>query len=250
MVGIKDQNTRPAVGWMKEEYIGNEEVIATIKKMALEKGVKKEELEAFLEKHAFQFGSLNLLRNLVGADFQLKAAENTYKYMPTKNLALEMLDKPFESGEKALSIGCSTGVTEANLARKGCLVWGLDTKEKMITIASKLAEEMHLSENCRFLVVDGYEYPFSDEFFDSVLYSHSLHEIEDKAATLQESFRVLKSQGRVIVLEDETGKEGVMDAITDSRFEIEEEKVVLPYKVFNHGMVTSVFAIVLEKKRP
>lgn len=235
------------VGWMMEGSIGNEEVIATIKKMANEKGVEENELEAFLDKYAFQIGSLSMLRNLTGADFQLKAAENTYEYMPTKNLALELLDKPFESGEKVLSIGCSLGLTEANLAKTGCQVWGLDTNEKSITIANRLAEEMNLSENCRFLVVDGYEYPFSDEFFDSILYSHSLHEIEDKAATLRESFRVLRPKGRLVVLEDEMGREEVMDAVMESRFEVKVEKVVLPFKVFNHGLVTSVFAIVLEK---
>ncbi|MCK5291748.1 MAG: class I SAM-dependent methyltransferase [Thermoplasmata archaeon] len=235
---------------MKREPIGKEDVISTIIEMAIEAGLKEDALDEFLETYAFKMGSLKLLKNLVGADFHLKASINTYEYAFSKHLALEFLNGILETGKSVLSIGCSDGLLEVNLAQKGCKVCGVDTNEKMIDIASRLAKDKDLSKQCRFVTVSGYEYSFSDESFDTILYSHSLHEIDDKIASLRESHRLVRPQGRVIILEDETSREEIIEAVSESGFTIREEKVVLPGRFFNHGLVTSVHAIALEKKQP
>lgn len=233
---------------MRKEPITNKELIRTLKKMAVETGRSEEELEEFLNRYAFEFGCLRLLRNMAGVDFDLEVARNSYEYMRTRRPVLDALTEPFEKGEKVLSIGCGSGVAELNIAQEGCEVCGLDTHESAVNIANRLAEEVALSENCRFMEVSGYEYPFDDETIDTVLYSHSLHEIEDIEASLRESYRVLKREGRVIVLEDGNTRDEVIDPITKSEFRIKEEKSLPLGGMHCHGSVTSVIAITLEKK--
>lgn len=233
---------------MLEEPIGNRELIETMKKMALESGLRENELNEFLQKYAFEFGSLQLLRNLVGVDFELEVVKNSYEYMRKRGPPSDILDESLGKGEKILSIGCGSGAAEVNLAHNGCQVWGMDTNKSGLKIANRLAEEVNLSESCRFLEVGGYEYPFDDGFFDVVLYSHSLHEIDDMEASLKESRRVLKPRGRVIVLEDGNTREEVIESIKNSEFNIKEEHTMPLGDIYGHGSVTSIIAITLEKR--
>jgi len=233
---------------MQEKPITYKELAQTIKKMAIESGLSEEELDRFLERYAFEHGRLILLRNLVGADFDLEVSKNSIEYMRSRRPVLDTLSVPFKRGERVLSIGCGSGVAEVNLAQEGCDVWGLDPHKTGIRIAKRLADEVALSENCRFLEVSGYEYPFEDEFFDAVLYSHSIHEIDDVEASLKESHRVLKPDGRVVILEDGNTRDEVMEPIKKSGFSIKDEKSMPLGGVCTHGSVTSIIAITLEKR--
>ncbi len=233
---------------MREEPIGFEDVIATIKRMASESNLGKEELEEFLARFALKYGSLMLLRNLAGVDFRLKETKDAIEYAFSKSLAIQFLEDTFGIGENVLSIGCSIGLLETNLARRGYNVWGLDKKGSALEIARRLAQETGLSSRCEFVPVDGYEYPFQDEFFDTVLYSHSLHEIDDKMASLNESHRILRPQGHVIVLEDGTTREDVVGSISESEFTVKKEMEAFP-GVY-HGQRTPVILMELEKKKP
>lgn len=233
---------------MREEPIGFEDVISTIKRMASESDLRMEELEDFLDRFALKYGSLMLLRSLAGVDFRLKEIKDAIEYAFSKSLAIQFLEDTFGIGENVLSIGCSIGLLETNLARQGYNVWGLDKKGSVIEIARRLVQETGLSSRCEFVPVDGYEYPFQDEFFDTVLYSHSLHEIDDQKASLNESHRILRPQGHVIVLEDGTTREDVVGSISESEFTVKREMEAFP-GVY-HGQPTPVILIELEKKKP
>ncbi len=233
---------------MRKKPVTYKELARTIKKMAIESGLSEEELDEFLERYAFEHGRLVLLRNLAGGDFDLEVARNSIEYMRSRMPVLDSLSVPFKRGDKVLSVGCGTGVAEMNLAQEGCDVWGLDTHKTGIRIARRLAHEVALSENCRFLEVSGYEYPFEDEFFDAVLYSHSIHDIDDVEASLKESHRVLKPDGRVIILEDGNTRDEVIEPIEKSRFVTKDEKSMPLGDVYTHGSVTSIIAITLEKR--
>ncbi|MHA2135927.1 MAG: class I SAM-dependent methyltransferase [Candidatus Thorarchaeota archaeon] len=230
---------------MREEPIDLVDVISIIKKMASESNLRMEELEGFLDRYGSQYGSLILLRNLAEVDFRLKETKDALEYAFSKSLAIQFVEDRFGIGENVLSIGCSIGLLESNLARQGYNVWGIDKKGSAIEIARRLAQEAGLSSRCEFVPVDSYEYHFQDEFFDTVLYSHSLHEIDDKKASLNESHRVLKPQGHVIVLEDGTTREDVVASISESEFTIKKEMEAFP-GVY-HGQPTPVILIELEK---
>lgn len=234
----------------QKEPIGNKELMKTMRKMSVEGGLSEKELEELLQKYAFEIGSLNLLRNLVGADFNLEVVKNSYEYMRKRGPLSDVLTEPFKKGERILSIGCGSGAAEVNLAHDGCQVWGVDTDKSGVNIANRLAEEVGLSEDCRFMEVSGYEYPFDDMFFDVVLYSHSLHEIDDMEASLKESHRVLKPEGRVIVLEDGNAREEVIESLENSEFIVRGEHTMPLGNVYAHGSVTSIIAITLGKRTP
>lgn len=233
---------------MREEPIDLLDILSTIKKMANESNLRIEELEEFLDQYGPRYGSLMLLRNLAEVDFRLKETKDALEYAFSKSLAIQFLEERFGIGENVLSVGCSVGLLELNLARQGYNVWGTDKKGSAIEIARRLTQEVGLSNRCEFVPVDGYEYHFQDEFFDTVLYSHSLHEIDDKKASLNESNRVLKPQGHIIVLEDGTTREDVVASISESRFTVKKEMEAFP-GVY-HGQPTSVVVIELEKKKP
>lgn len=233
---------------MQEEPIGNRELIETMKKMAMENGLSERDLDEFLEDCAFEFGSLKLLRNLVGVDYELEVVKNSYEYMRKRRPLSDFLPDSFMKGNKILSIGCGSGAAEVNLAFAGCQVWGVDTNKSGVDIAKKLVEEVGLAEHCRFLEVSGYEYPFDSAFFDVVLYSHSLHEIDDMETSLVESHRVLKPEGRVVVLEDGNAREEVIESLENSDFSIKEQQTIPLGSIYGHGSVTSIIAMTLHKK--
>lgn len=129
---------------MLGQSIGIEDVISTIKKMAIERGLNEEDLDGFLEKYALQFGCNSLLKNLVGADFHLKQAANTLDYAFSKQLALETLSETFESGEKILSVGCNVGMLETNLARK--------TNDPPVLLVCSIPLAQDLSHSTRIMI--------------------------------------------------------------------------------------------------
>jgi SAM-dependent methyltransferase len=223
------------------------DVISTIKRMASESGLEEEVLEDFLRKYAPNYGSLLLLRSLAGADFRLKETGDALEYAFSKDLIIQFLEERFELGKNVLSVGCSIGLLESNLARRGYDVWGIDRKGSALEIANRLVHETGLSNLCRFMPVDGYDYPFQDEFFDTVLYSHSLHEIDDKTASLNESCRVLKPHGHAVVLEDGTTRDAVVASISESRFKVKKELEAFPG--IYHGRPTPVVLMELEKRK-
>ena len=234
---------------MSAKRVGVEDLISAMKKMAVEKGLKKEELQDYLDKYAFRFGATWLLKILAGVDFRLEAGVNTLEYSLTKRPAVDVLAEEFNPGEKILSIGCGTGLLEANLARLGCRVWGLEKNKDLIGIARKLADEMGLSQSCKFRRVKRYKYPFPDGFFDAALYSRSLHEIKGKTATLRGVYRVLKDLGRVAILETKSElKEMNLEKIAkNGSFKRRGVRVVLPAKG-RDGLVGEVRLIVFVKK--
>ncbi len=233
---------------MPGDPVGNKELVQIMKKMAVESGLSERELDEFLEDCAFEFGSVKLLRNLVGVGYDLEVVRNSYEYMRNRKPLSDFLPDVFAKVEKVLSIGCGSGAAEVNLAREGCQVWGIDTDKDGVNIANRLAEEIGFSEDCVFTEVDGYVYPFDDGFFDIVLYLHSLHEIDDKERSLGESNRVLKAGGRVIVVEDGNALKEVTESLEAANLAIAEEHTIPLGEIFGHGSVTSIVAMVLEKK--
>ncbi len=75
---------------------------------------------------------------------------------------------------------------------------GIDTSKKAIEIAND-----HFSEDpgVSFLEMDANQMSFSDESFDVVCLSNSLHHLSDIKHTLSEMERVLKHQGLIIIHE-------------------------------------------------
>jgi SAM-dependent methyltransferase len=101
-------------------------------------------------------------------------------------------------GLRVLEIGCGLGTDGAQFAKAGADYTGIDLTEAAIELARKRFEVSRLTGE--FRVADAENLDFADDSFDLV-YSHGvLHHTPDTARAVQEVHRVLKPDGRAIVM--------------------------------------------------
>jgi SAM-dependent methyltransferase len=101
-------------------------------------------------------------------------------------------------GLRVLEIGSGLGTDGAQFAKAGAYYTGIDLTEAAIDLARRRFEIEGLPGT--FLVADAEQLDFADNSFDLV-YSHGvLHHTPDTARAVQEIHRVLKPDGRAIVM--------------------------------------------------
>lgn len=109
-----------------------------------------------------------------------------------------------QPGEHVLDVGCGTGVLTrlaAELVGNEGEAIGIDPSAEMIQVAKCSATKAHSKAYFQLGVVESL--PFEDERFDSVLSSMMLHHLPPvlKVAGLEEIWRVLKPDGRLMVID-------------------------------------------------
>lgn len=119
------------------------------------------------------------------------------------NPYLEMIGKIVKeldpkSGEKILDAGCGTGNLEVliNKQRPGASITALDFSETMLKragIKAGNAATFHRLNLCEQL-------PFPDNYFDSIVSINALHALPDPLKTINELSRVLKHDGKIIII--------------------------------------------------
>jgi ubiquinone/menaquinone biosynthesis C-methylase UbiE len=112
--------------------------------------------------------------------------------------AQKISDIIFDNSElkncKTLEIGCGSGRISAILSSKANRLVAIDPDEKAI---NKAAENV---SGVDFRVGSGEALDFPDSFFDVVIFTLSLHHQNCRKA-LGEATRVLKSDGKIIIIE-------------------------------------------------
>ncbi len=101
-----------------------------------------------------------------------------------------------------LDVGCGTGTQLAQYQKSGCQLFGIDMSTAMLDVArTKLGEQAEL------YLGDAAHMPYEDNTFDLVLSTLALHEMSPnlRSAILQEIKRVLKKDGRVLVIDFHSG---------------------------------------------
>ena len=78
---------------------------------------------------------------------------------------------------------------------------GLDLADQMMHIGKKKMEEKHYRHKISFIQADAQKLPFEKNSFECVTMSFGIRNIEDPSTCLQEIFRVLKTNGRCLILE-------------------------------------------------
>lgn len=105
------------------------------------------------------------------------------------------------AGRRVLDVGCSQGIASILLARRGYEVWGVDIEPQQIEYAQREAsqERAEVRSRLHFVCADARRLEFADGFFDSVLLGEVLEHLSDPERLLEETWRVLGAQGRLIV---------------------------------------------------
>ena len=124
------------------------------------------------------------------------------KQRKINNKVIELLE--VNDSHRILDIGCGTGfvtekIAESLDAESGGLVVGIDAAGKMI----EGAREKRGSDTCKFEVAAAENLPFENDSFDSVVSTLFFHhvQLDLKQKALSEAFRVLKSGGKLIILD-------------------------------------------------
>tara|TARA_B100000963_G_scaffold79091_1_gene67243 strand:+ start:35709 stop:36422 length:714 start_codon:yes stop_codon:yes gene_type:complete len=102
---------------------------------------------------------------------------------------------------KILDIATGTGDLAIELKKKcSNKIYGIDVSEKMIEIANKKIRKSGF-ENIKLYVGDSQKMPFQNNFFDAVTISFGVRNFENLNKCLSEIKRVLKKNGKLIILE-------------------------------------------------
>ncbi|MBN2181156.1 MAG: class I SAM-dependent methyltransferase [Sedimentisphaerales bacterium] len=104
---------------------------------------------------------------------------------------LEYTLSELEGAVDVLSVGCGPAVIEADLAEHGFNVTGLDISEEALNLAP---------DSVRAVAGSAENMPFTDTSFDAVIYIASMQFIEDYRQAIKEAARVLRKDGRILVM--------------------------------------------------
>jgi len=117
-----------------------------------------------------------------------------------------------KSSDIVLDAGCGVGGSSIFLAKKfGCKVIGITLSQKQADMATKNAQESGVASNTKFLVVDFENMTFPDGKFDVVWGIESICHANSKKKFIEDSYRILKPSGRLIVADGFTTRSHFTD---------------------------------------
>ena len=102
-----------------------------------------------------------------------------------------------QAGEKALDLGCGTGIFTIWLAKQGLDVTGIDLSSEMLAKAREKAQRQDLA--IHWIQADINRLPFDRETFDLVIGNIVLEFVENPEKVVAEALRVLKKDGRLVI---------------------------------------------------
>jgi len=98
----------------------------------------------------------------------------------------------------SLDVACGTGDMAVELLKRGCSVTGIDLSEEMLAIARRK------TASANFQLANAEALPFDDATFDAVTSAFGIRNFVHLDKGLAEMARVLKSGGRMVILEMST----------------------------------------------
>jgi len=163
-------------------------VLSEVKPYTKEEDSKKEQVRRMFDRIAPHYDTLN----------KFLSAGMDKKWRKT---AIGMLNAPPMA--KVLDVATGTGDLAFEIARQyhDAEITGLDLAEKMLVVARKKSEKRGLSDRVQFAQGDSELLPFDDSSFHSVSVAFGVRNFSDLRRGMSEIYRVMKPDGRLVVLE-------------------------------------------------
>ena len=136
------------------------------------------------------------------------------------NKASRILDLCTGTGSMAVQLSQHLGATSQIVA--------IDICKEMLNIAKKRVSKLNLNRRIECKLENAEIMPFPDEFFDVVYIAFGMRFVSDVQSVLEEIYRVLRSQGKLIILELTNPKQVRMQKYT--KF-IREQWLPLKYRI-------------------
>ncbi len=140
-------------------------------------------------------GTFGNIPQNIDLDYFNKIKERRYKLEPFIRTIVQ-----FEKwrGKKVLEVGCGIGIDGMEFAKIGANYIGIDISEKSLKLAKTY---FNLSnQRANLLLADAENLPFQDNTFDLVYSWGVLHHTPDIQKAIEEIYRVLKPNGRIIIM--------------------------------------------------
>ena len=110
---------------------------------------------------------------------------------------MDWVIRQFNDTDTTLEIGCGTGIYSALIANKVKSLVASDMSNEMLAIART---KLNQYENVEIRREDCCAISYKDNTFDSMLLANLIHIVKDPPSVLKESRRVLKKDGRIIIV--------------------------------------------------
>lgn len=106
------------------------------------------------------------------------------------------------SAEKILDVATGTADLAIELAKiKNSHITGVDISKGMLAVGNQKIKKLNLEEKIQLSIADSENLPFQDHSFDAVSVSFGVRNFENLNKGLSEILRVLKPNGRLVILE-------------------------------------------------
>ncbi len=127
---------------------------------------------------------------------------------------------------QTLELGCGNGKYTKLIAKNADTILATDISDEMINVAK---DKLKSFNNIKLECSDCYETKYNDSFFDSVFMGNLIHVILKPEKALSEAYRILKNNGRLILISFTT--DGMTPENVSFLFERYLEKFGSPPKI-------------------
>lgn len=143
----------------------------------------------------------------LGSELSDKASAKAYTLMMSTFsfgytfFARKIIKRTLKEEGRLLDVATGPGFLLIKFARVAPKweITGLDISEPLLSIARRKIAANKLEDRIRLVLGSAYEMPFEDNYFDVIVCTNALHNLDDPSAFLSECYRVLKIGGKAVV---------------------------------------------------